>query len=303
MMKKILSILPALCLPVLLASCTGQTDESAGLEIFADKTVISADGKDAVTFTVTDNAADVTQEAVIYCADDNSAVFPGTGISGIRRIFPGSDREVLTKSSGSDYRYHRWFKVTFDDSESLVRMSETLAGRPDIQGVQYNTIVYPAVEPQVYPYQGAGARISSSAVATGQSPVFNDPGLADQWHYSNDGSVCRTAREGADINVLDAWRLTGGDFDLYQKIGEGRYRLKYGSYTVTGTQVSGTYSGEIPWGSQYEAAVNGNTLVLTATNASGEVCTYEKESIPASVISDAVELRSSGDSVSKEGWL
>ncbi len=74
MMKKILSILPALCLPVLLASCTGQTDESAGLEIFADKTVISADGKDAVTFTVTDNAADVTQEAVIYCADDNSAV-------------------------------------------------------------------------------------------------------------------------------------------------------------------------------------------------------------------------------------
>ena len=147
-------------------------------------------------------------------AADASAVFPGTGISGIRRIFPGSDREVLTKSSGSDYRYHRWFKVTFDDSESLVRMSETLAGRPDIQGVQYNTIVYPAVEPQVYPYQGAGARISSSAVATGQSPVFNDPGLADQWHYSNDGSVCRTAREGADINVLDAWRLTGGDRDI-----------------------------------------------------------------------------------------
>ena len=86
-------------------------------------------------------------------------------------------------------------------------------------------------------------------------------------------------------------------------IGEGRYRLKYGRYAVTGTQVSGTYSGDIPWGSSYEAAVDGNTLILTAANASGEVCTYEKETIPAEVISGAVEFRSSGEGASAGGWL
>ena len=82
-----------------------------------------------------------------------------------------------------------------------------------------------------------------------------------------------------------------------------RYRLKYGRYAVTGTQVSGTYSGDIPWGSSYEAAVDGNTLILTAANASGEVCTYEKETIPAEVISGAVEFRSSGEGASAGGWL
>lgn len=143
------------------------------------------------------------------------------------------------------------------------------------------------------------ALVVLAAAACKKDETPSDLDISGQWHLVSSDKIDIEA-EGIDVYI--DFR-TGGDFDLYQKIGEGRYRLKYGSYTVTGTQVSGTYSGEIPWGSQYEAAVNGNTLVLTATNASGEVCTYEKESIPASVTSDAVELRSSGDSVSKEGWL
>lgn len=176
------------------------SDAAAGsLLIYVDEEFASE-----LAALVPSDGSSVSAESVLPEADDAC----------IRRIFPGSDREVMTKSSGSDYRYHRWFKVTFSPEKSLVQMSETLAALPHVQAVQYNTIVYPAVEPQVYPYQGPGTRISSMAVAAGQSPVFNDPGLADQWHYSNDGSVCRTAREGADINVLDAWRLTGGDREI-----------------------------------------------------------------------------------------
>lgn len=42
---------------------------------------------------------------------------------------------------------------------------------------------------------------------------FNDPELKRQWHYINKGdkAVAQTAREGADINVEEAWKLTAGD--------------------------------------------------------------------------------------------
>lgn len=39
------------------------------------------------------------------------------------------------------------------------------------------------------------------------------PELKRQWHYINKGdkAVAQTAREGADINVEEAWKLTAGD--------------------------------------------------------------------------------------------
>lgn len=41
---------------------------------------------------------------------------------------------------------------------------------------------------------------------------FNDPGLPSQWHYSNNGDkmFAATTAAGADINVPEAWKLTGG---------------------------------------------------------------------------------------------
>lgn len=69
-------------------------------------------------------------------------------------------------------------------------------------------------------------------------------------------------------------------FELYQKIGEGRYRKYTGSYTVTESIVSGTYSDGEKWGSDYEASFDGENLILTAQNGSAEVCTYEKKALP-----------------------
>lgn len=41
---------------------------------------------------------------------------------------------------------------------------------------------------------------------------FNDPGLPSQWHYSNNGDkmFAATTAAGTDINVPEAWKLTGG---------------------------------------------------------------------------------------------
>lgn len=77
-------------------------------------------------------------------------------------------------------------------------------------------------------------------------------------------------------------------FELYQKIGEGRYRKFEGTYSVAGSTVSGKYSDGEKWGSDYAASFEGERLVLTAQNGSEEVCTYEKKALSESDKADAV---------------
>lgn len=79
-------------------------------------------------------------------------------------------------------------------------------------------------------------------------------------------------------------------FDMYQKVGEVlRYRKYVGTYSVTGSIVSGEYKDGEEWGSDYRAAVeaDGQVLVLTAVTLDGngavleegEVCKYTKASL------------------------
>lgn len=71
-------------------------------------------------------------------------------------------------------------------------------------------------------------------------------------------------------------------FELYQKIGEGRFRRYGGTYAVNGSELSGKYSDGKEWGSKYAVSFDGSNLVLKAQNGSEEVCTYEKKSLSQS---------------------
>ena len=85
-------------------------------------------------------------------------------------------------------------------------------------------------------------------------------------------------------------------FELYQKIGEGRFRKYDGTYTVTETLVSGVYSDGKEWGSSYEASFDENeNLVLTAQNGSAEVCTYEKKALSDTDKADAILVTKSSE--------
>ena len=204
---------------LLLAACsldeTGMQDGGGNAPAPSDKIICAGGESAAGSLLIYVDEAFAAELASVVPSDGSYSEpvseLAEAGVQGIRRVFPGSDKEVMTKSSQSDYKFDKWFKVTFDDSGSLDEMAGRLAAFPQIRTVQYNTIVRPAVEPQVYPYEPAQPMTRAAA---GQGAVFNDPALVDQWHYSNDGSVCRAAREGADINVTDAWRLTGGDRDI-----------------------------------------------------------------------------------------
>lgn len=96
--------------------------------------------------------------------------------------------------------------------------------------------------------------------------------IVAEWHLVSMSGVTSVPQ----VYVNFAQDLT---FELYQKVGEGRYRKYDGTYTVTGNVVSGKYSDNKSWGSDYDASFEGETLVLTAKNGSAEVCKYEKKAL------------------------
>ncbi len=112
-------------------------------------------------------------------------------------------------SGASDPNLRSWYVARFSSAISSDDIANALAERKEISRIQYNKII--VQEPGYNSCEDAedGAVTKSAA----SYAVFNDPYLADQWHLINTGntSVCKTAVEGADVSVKDAWRLTAGD--------------------------------------------------------------------------------------------
>ena len=62
---------------------------------------------------------------------------------------------------------------------------------------EYYQMARPTVK--MTPYSPSGASMQATA------STFDDPLLAKQWHYYNDGSVNARAKKGADCNVKPVW--------------------------------------------------------------------------------------------------
>ena len=86
-----------------------------------------------------------------------------------------------------------------------------------------------------------------------------------------------------NVNVYIDFK-SSGSFELYQKIGEGRYTKFTGSYKLESDgNLSGTYDGGSAWG-PYSASLSGTTLSLSTAS---ETDKYNKISaIPGSVTSN-----------------
>ena len=115
-------------------------------------------------------------------------------------------------------------------------------------------------------------------------PVDYKGMLPGEWH-------CAATEFGADIYVgFDE----NGAFDLYQMLGEGRYRHYTGNWSIKGDVLSGTYSDGTSWGSSYKMNFSGeNSMTLTAQNGSEDAMTYSRESIPSEVKDGCIDVRSS----------
>lgn len=104
---------------------------------------------------------------------------------------------------------NRWYKVGLKDGKDVQEMAYSLASEKKIYRVQYNTYLEPVKDARVRSYATAQTRSLSS---DGTLP-FNDTYLESQWHYNNNGNGKPLTKSvaGADIDVYDAWKLTGGD--------------------------------------------------------------------------------------------
>lgn len=117
-----------------------------------------------------------------------------------------------------------------------------------------------------------------------EKPVDYKGLLPGEWH-------CAAVEFGADVYACFE---ADGDFDLYQMLGEGRYRHYTGNWSIKGDILSGTYSDGAAWGSSYKMSFNGNdSMTLTAQNGSEEVVIYSRESIPSEVKEGCIDVKSS----------
>ena len=138
------------------------------------------------------------------CVPEWDHVCAEYGIEFVEKLFPNTDDELSRK-----YGLHRWYMVSFPEDGSVERVAEGMAKLNSVKGIQFNTEYerkFGSEAPIAWkPFEGRGY---------GEFNLpFNDPMLVDQWHYINnkDMSVAETSRTGADINVKNAWGLTGGD--------------------------------------------------------------------------------------------
>lgn len=109
-----------------------------------------------------------------------------------------------------------------------------------------------------------------------------DNDICGEWHLS-DISVVTKAQEPYDISVYLAFSKNG-NFDLYQKLQDGKYVHYTGKWEMADGQLYGYYTDGTPWGAgSYGVSLSSKTLKLTANNGLGEVTTYKREIIPSSV--------------------
>lgn len=108
---------------------------------------------------------------------------------------------------------HRWFAVTFAKEIPVHTFAESVAKRPEIRLIQFNSLPRPASDCRSIPFRPHPALNSA---AQGETIPFNDPMNPYQWNLHNTGDkrVAETAREGADVGVIDAWKLTAGTPDV-----------------------------------------------------------------------------------------
>ncbi len=100
---------------------------------------------------------------------------------------------------------HRWFVVEFDQEINLDEAATKYAEMPQISRVQFNSKM-------ARPTQSAHP-VAEQAATRADGVAFNDPMLANQWHYNNTGNtnMFQNAKAGEDIGAYGAWKYTTGN--------------------------------------------------------------------------------------------
>ncbi len=126
-------------------------------------------------------------------------------------------------------------------------------------------------------------------------------------------SACNKSPKKADTDISGEWTMVSSDgmdmdevsvylsftqtkeFDLYQKLGEGRYRHYSGTYNLTDNILSGTYKDGSKFADSYLITLEADktVLIMKSQNGAGLESRYEKSTIPSEVKSESLDVKSS----------
>lgn len=139
------------------------------------------------------------------------------------RIFPVDKRnEDRTRSAGLSL----WYIIHFDEKTDLEQVAKDLAVVAEVAKVQFSHNIKRVYDPAMKPTllsEKARRTLMNTRSVDGRVATFNDPELALQWGYMNDGSVLQAgetnsrgdlvtpAVAGVDVGCGDAWKLCKGD--------------------------------------------------------------------------------------------
>lgn len=116
----------------------------------------------------------------------------------------------------ADEKLGKWLLVSFDVSLSNATVAEALAKDSRVVRVEYD-LPMQRIEGKKVPMPERPATTRAAA-----NLPFNDPELEWQWHYYNDGSLDpELCKDGADINLLNAWKYTAGDSRVIVAVCDG----------------------------------------------------------------------------------
>lgn len=134
-----------------------------------------------------------------------SRIAENAGAVSIAPLFescPG--REAEEKRFGLD----RWYELTLDGKTDVQKVAARLSSEKKVAKVQYNTLMDRVIDKHIRP---CPETMLTKAGASGAA--VNDPLFSKQWNISNqtDGYPYSGSVAGEDVNVREAWTLTGGD--------------------------------------------------------------------------------------------
>lgn len=128
------------------------------------------------------------------------------------------------------------------------------------------------------------ALIAAVLLASGCGDGKKGPAdIVGDWELTGAELTTKSIQIGTEkIEVFISF-MSGNRFEMYQKLGAGRFYKYSGTYSLAGNLLSGKYDDGKSWGNTYEVSVSGTTLTMTATQGSSDVYTYTKCTIPDGV--------------------
>lgn len=128
----------------------------------------------------------------------------------MKRVFPYAPKfEERMRKHG----LHLWYEISFDEK---ITPEQAVGKYKGIEGIEIAEIIRIATPT---PYKSVAANLPKTPQTRASHP-FNDPGLPQQWHYHNDGSVLNSVA-GCDINLYKAWDITAGSSNVVVAIIDG----------------------------------------------------------------------------------